>query len=87
MSEPAAKPSPSPWRFALRRLARHKLTLGPALWWSVVFVLVPMQVPVITGALLDNLRSKHVRLYGFDLYPGSRRRSVEIAAGLLQRLE
>ena len=57
------------------------------MFWSVVFVLVPMQVPVITGALLDNLKSKHARLYGFDLYPGSRRRSVEIAAGLLQRLE
>jgi len=41
---------------------------------------VPMQVPVITGALLDNLKSKHVRLYGFDLSPGSRRRSIEIAA-------
>ena len=65
----------------MRRLARHKLPFGLAVFWSVVFVLVPMQVPVITGALLDNLKSKHVRLYGLlDLYPGSRRRSVEIAA-------
>src|SRR5437762_1140212 len=80
MSEPAATPSPSPWRFAVRRLVRHKLPFGLALFWSVVFVLVPMQVPVITGALLDNLKSKHVRLYGFDLSPGSRRRSIEIAA-------
>src|SRR5438477_12046662 len=80
MSEPAAKPSPSAWRFALRRLVRHKVPFGLALLWSVVFVLVPMQVPVITGALLDNLKSKHARLYGYELHPGSPHRGVEIAA-------
>jgi ABC-type multidrug transport system fused ATPase/permease subunit len=70
----------SPWRFALRRLVRHKLQFGLALWWSLIFVLVPMQVPVITGALIDSLRSKRARLYGFKLKPESRRQSVEIAA-------
>src|ERR1041385_648166 len=80
MLEPSATSSLSSWRFALGRLSRHKIPFGLALLWSVVFVLVPLQVPVITGALLDNLKSKHVRLYGFDLYPGSRRRSLEIAA-------
>src|SRR5438477_500295 len=80
MSEPAAMPSPSPWRFAFRRLAGHKLPFGLALFWSVVFVIAPMQVPVITGALLDNLKSKHVRLYGCDLPPGSHGRSLESAA-------
>ena len=80
MIEPAAKPSPSAWRFALRRLIRHKVPFGLALLWSVVFVLVPMQVPVITGALLDNLKSKHARLYGYELHPGSPHRGVEIAA-------
>ncbi len=80
MTESAAKPSQSPWRFAFRRLARHKVPFALALFWSVVFVLVPMQVPVITGALLDTLKSKHARLYGFALYPTSRHRSLEIAA-------
>jgi ABC-type multidrug transport system fused ATPase/permease subunit len=78
MNEPG--PSPSPWRFGLRRLVRQRLQFGLALFWSTIFVLVPMQVPVITGALIDSLRSKHVRLYGFELAPDSRRRSVEIAA-------
>jgi len=73
-------PSPSPWRFALGRLAGHKLPFALALFWSLVFVLVPMQVPVITGALLDSLKSKEVRLYGIELKRGSRHRSVEIAA-------
>lgn len=78
MNEPG--PKPSPWRFALRRLARHRGLFGLALFWSVVFVLVPMQVPVITGAVIDSLRGKHVRLYGFTMDPDQRQRNVEIAA-------
>src|ERR1051325_4977474 len=80
MNDPDSTQSPSPWRFGLRRLAGHKLRLGMALFWSIIFVLAPMQVPVITGALIDSLKSKHVRLYGLDLDRTSRRRSVEIAA-------
>ena len=72
--------NPSPWRWALLRLARHKGQFGLALFWSVVFILVPMQVPVITGALIDSLRSRHASLYGFELNTGSRHRNVEIAA-------
>ena len=72
--------NPVPWRWALLRLARHKGPFGLAWFWSVVFILVPMQVPVITGALIDCLKSKHARLYGFELYTVSRHRSVEIAA-------
>src|SRR6266446_4209757 len=80
-SQPRARAaSRAPWRFALRRLARHRGPFGLALFWSVVFILVPMQVPVITGALIDSLRSKHARLYGFELNTGSRHRNVEIAA-------
>src|SRR5260370_34786877 len=70
--------SRAPWRFALRRLARHKGPFALALFWSVVFILVPMQVPVITGALVDSLRANHARLYGLGLDPGSRSRSVNI---------
>src|SRR6266566_5027399 len=72
--------SRAPWRFALRRLARHKGPFALALFWSVVFILVPMQVPVITGALVDSLRAKHARLYGLGLDSGSRHWNVEIAA-------
>ncbi len=71
---------PSPLRFALRRLARHKGLFGLALFWSVVFVLVPMQLPVITGAVIDSLRGKQVSLYGLKLDPDQRQRNVEIAA-------
>ena len=70
----------SPLRFALRRLARHKASFGLALFWSVVFVLVPMQLPVITGAVIDSLRGKHVRLYGLRMDPDERQRNVEIVA-------
>jgi ABC-type multidrug transport system fused ATPase/permease subunit len=79
--QPGARPaSRAPWRFALRRLARHKGSFTLALFWSVVFILVPMQVPVITGALIDSLRAKHAHLYGLALDPNSRRRNVKIAA-------
>src|SRR5438093_11301653 len=80
MNEEGSNQSAAPWLFALRSLAQHKLQFGLALFWSIIFVLVPMQVPVITGALIDSLRSKHVRLYGFKLGPDSRRESVAIAA-------
>ncbi len=81
MNEPASKSSPI--RFALRRLARHKGAFGLALFWSVVFVVVPMQVPVITGAVIDSLWGRHVRLYGIEMDPKvnrrERNRNVEIA--------
>src|SRR5262245_21352078 len=79
MNESGKANSSSAWGFALRRLARHKLQLGLALLWSAIFVLTPMQVPVITGALIDGLQSKQVRLYGMEFKPGSHRRSVEFA--------
>ncbi len=72
--------NPSPWCFAVRRLARHKGPFGLALFWSVIFIVVPMQVPLITGALSDSLKGKHVRLYGLELDPAKRQRSVKIAA-------
>ena len=80
MNESGSTRSASAWRFGLRRLARNKLQLGLAVFWSAIFVLVPMQVPVVTGALIDSLRSKEVRLYGFKLDPKSRHHSVKIAA-------
>ena len=83
MSRSVSTPSASAWRFGLRRLARHKVQLGFALFWSAFFVLVPMQVPVITGALIDSLRSQEVRLYGFKLDPSGRNSAVLIAAGAL----
>ena len=70
----------SPWRFALGRLARHKGPFAMALLWSVLFILVPMQVPVITGAVIDSLKAKRVHLYGVALDPAQRRRTVEFAA-------
>jgi len=73
------------WRFALQRLLRHKRTLALALFWSVVFVLTPMQLPVITGAVIDNLRGKEVRLYGFKLgaEKAERQRNLGFAGGVL----
>src|SRR5262245_26496654 len=83
MSESGSPAPPSPLAFALRRLLQHRRPLGWALFWSVLFVLVPLQVPVITGALVDSLRSKHVRLYGMEFSAGTRGRALEIVALVL----
>src|SRR6266446_2117752 len=86
-SQPRARAaSRAPWRFALRRLARHRGPFALALFWSVVFILVPMQVPVITGALIDSLRAKHTRLYGISLEPAGRHRTVKVAMLALMAL-
>lgn len=45
-------------------LKRHKLRFALAVFWSVVFIVVPMQIPILTGALVDALDGKSVSLYG-----------------------
>lgn len=59
--------SASPERLALNLLAEHKGQLLAAGLWRAAFVLVPMQVPVLTGAIIDGLTGKAVSLYGLPL--------------------
>jgi ABC-type multidrug transport system fused ATPase/permease subunit len=45
----------SPIRYGLKHLKVYRTKLIQAILWSVLFVLLPMQVPVITGTLIDGL--------------------------------
>lgn len=60
------KPS-SPERLALRLLGQQKGQLFAAGLWRALYVLVPMQVPVLTGAIVDGLTGKQVAVYGWNL--------------------
>src|SRR6185503_6817625 len=54
----------SPVKYALTRLKKHKIRLASAIAWSILFVIIPMQVPVLTGALIDGLNRQDHRIYG-----------------------
>ncbi len=54
----------SPLRFILKNVGRNKTRLVFAFFWSILFVLIPMQVPILIGALIDGLHGKPVTLYG-----------------------
>jgi ABC-type multidrug transport system fused ATPase/permease subunit len=54
----------SPLRYVLAHLKRDKLGLALALFWSVLVVIVPMQIPILTGALINAIHKKHVKIYG-----------------------
>lgn len=68
----AEPPSPrsSPLGFLLRRLRRHRAELALALTWSILFVVVPMQVPLFTGALVSGLTGTSATLYGLVTLTG-----------------
>jgi ABC-type multidrug transport system fused ATPase/permease subunit len=56
----------SPTKYVFERLKKDKLRLASAIFWSILFVIIPMQVPILTGALIDNMRDvKHVQIFGF----------------------
>lgn len=56
--------STSPLRFALKRVLGRKVELVFAFSWAIVFVLIPMQIPVLTGALVNGALGKSASLYG-----------------------
>src|SRR3977135_2289022 len=70
MSE-AERESISPLRFIIRSLGKHKVRLVSAFFWSILFVLIPMQVPILSGALIDGLNGRPVKLYGIIHLSGS----------------
>ncbi len=74
----------SPGRLALVYLARRKLLLAAAVFWRAVFVLVPMQVPILTGAIVDGLTDEPVSVYGLRWQASSAQEIVFITTvGLL----
>ncbi|MDQ3840810.1 MAG: ABC transporter ATP-binding protein/permease, partial [Thermoproteota archaeon] len=47
--------SSSPTKFALKHLKKYRIKLVLAIIWAILFLIIPMQIPVITGALIDGL--------------------------------
>lgn len=54
----------SPLKYALRRLKKYKIRLFVAIFWSVMFVIIPMQIPILTGALIDGINGDNSTIYG-----------------------
>ncbi|MGQ0793373.1 MAG: ABC transporter ATP-binding protein [Deltaproteobacteria bacterium] len=67
----------SPIRFAGAHL-RNKPLLALAIFWSVMFVIAPMQVPALTGALIDAVTGKPFELYGFVYSDVSAREALRL---------
>ena len=42
-------------KYGLTFLKRYRTKLSFAIFWSILFVIIPMQIPVITGTLVDGL--------------------------------
>jgi len=54
------------WRF----LRQQKCRFLAALCWRALFVIVPMQVPVLTGAIVDGLTHEDMVVYGVRVRSG-----------------
>jgi ABC-type multidrug transport system fused ATPase/permease subunit len=54
----------SPLHLGLTYLARHKLLFAAVLFWRGVWEIVPMQVPLLVGVIVDGLNGKGLRLVG-----------------------
>jgi len=54
----------SPLTYALWKLKKYKLRLAIAIFWSVLFVIIPMQIPILTGTLIDGINGDDVQVYG-----------------------
>ena len=46
-----------PTRMVWSYLRKHKLRLTAAVFWRSLYELVPMQVPLLTGLIVDGLAS------------------------------
>jgi ABC-type multidrug transport system fused ATPase/permease subunit len=59
------EPSIAPIRYVLNHLKKDRMKLVWAVFWSIIFVIIPMQVPILTGALIDGIHhTKHPKIYG-----------------------
>lgn len=55
----------SPTKFVLNHLKKDRLRLVWAVFWSIFFVIIPMQVPILTGTMIDGMQNiGHPRIYG-----------------------
>ena len=80
------QPSISPIKFILIHFKRDRSKLAISIIWSIVFVILPMQIPILTGALIDGLHRHHVKLFGIIELPhhnNTETTILYIAMGLL----
>ena len=63
----SSRTSSSPLWVTISYLKDQKGRLAAALGWRSIFILVPMQLPIITGAIVDGLSGENVSLYGFPI--------------------
>ncbi|MBA3750426.1 MAG: hypothetical protein H0X03_05945, partial [Nitrosopumilus sp.] len=60
----------SPLKYGLQYLKKYRIKLALAIIWSTLFAIIPMQIPIITGTLVDGLdldknnNDKLLLLYG-----------------------
>jgi len=71
-------------RVAISYLKKQKLLLSSALFWRAIHELAPMQVPILTGIVIDGLTNEKVSMYGLNWSPESPLVVLQVAAiGLL----
>ncbi len=63
------QPSISPIKFILIHFKKGRSKLAISIIWSIIFVILPMQVPILTGALIDGLHRHHVKMFGYIELP------------------
>lgn len=73
----------SPLRMALYHLRHCKARLAWALLWRSCFVLAPMQIPLLTGIIVDALTGKATIFYGWRLPPTAAGSLAVAVLGLL----
>lgn len=59
--------SQSPLQLTIAYLKDQKGRLAAALGWRTLFILIPMQLPIITGAVVDGLSGEEASFYGITL--------------------
>lgn len=74
----------SPLRFAWSYIRHFQGRLLLAILWRTLYILTPMQIPILTGGLIDGLDGQRVELYGFIRMGETPREIVSaVAVGLL----
>lgn len=84
-SSPTYQQSVSPLRFILIHSRKFKSKLVISIIWSILGVILPMQIPLLTGALIDGLHKHRVIIYGIiPLPPANTETTISyIAIGLI----
>ena len=67
-----------PFRMTAEFLRGHKPLLGAALVARAVWELVPMQVPVLAGVVVDSLNGKARSFYGIEFSPESVHQTIHL---------